>query len=180
MVWQTATHGALVHGAVSGLYRNRYRDGGYLMLTLLGSVLGFATSFAPRIFEHFQDKADRAHELAMVDRQMEQMRLGSELKLQEINVQADIAETRAIYRHDATMKNDGWVGGLRASVRPVVTYLLLGLLIAIKSVGLYALVVLEGMMVSEALPQIWDDQTGAVWAAVVSFWFGARSMTRSK
>ena len=36
--------------------------------------------------------------------------LGSELKLQEINVQADIAEAQAISRHDAIMKNDGWVG----------------------------------------------------------------------
>lgn len=150
------------------------------MLTLLGSVLGFATSFAPKIFEHFQAKADRSHELAMVDRQMEQMRLGSALKLQEINVQADIAETKAIYRHDSTMKNDGWVGSLRASVRPVVTYLLIGLLIVIKSVGLYALVVLEGVMVTEALPQIWDEQTAAIWAAVISFWFGSRSMARVK
>lgn len=150
------------------------------MLTLIGSVLGFATSFAPKIFEHFEEKADRAHELAMVDRQMEQMRLGSELKLQEINVQADISETKAIYRHDGKMKNDGWVGGLRASVRPVVTYLLLGLLIAVKATGMYALIALEGVMVSAALPQIWDDQTGAVWAAVISFWFGSRSLARRK
>lgn len=150
------------------------------MLTLIGSVLGFATSFAPKIFEHFEEKADRAHELAMVDRQMEQMRLGSELKLQEINVQADISETKAIYRHDGQMKNDGWVGALRASVRPLVTYLLLGLLIAVKGAGLYALIVLEGVMVSTALPQIWDDQTAAVWAAVISFWFGSRSMARRK
>ena len=56
----------------------------------------------------------------------------------------------------------------------------LGLLIVIKSVGLYALVVLEGVMVTEALPQIWDEQTAAIWAAVISFWFGSRSMARLK
>ena len=52
------------------------------MLTLLGSLLGFAGSFAPKIFDYFQERADRAHELAMIDRQMEQMKLGSQLKLE--------------------------------------------------------------------------------------------------
>lgn len=148
------------------------------MLTLLGSVLGFATSFAPKIFEHFEARADRAHELAMIDRQMEQMRLGSDLRLNEINVQADVEEGRALYRHDSKLKNDGAIGALRASVRPVVTYLMLGLFITVKGAGLYALIAIEGMMVAQALPTVWDDQTGAVWAAIISFWFGSRALNR--
>ena len=64
------------------------------MLTLLGSLLGFGSSLLPKVFEFFQERADRAHELAIIDRQMEQMKLGSALKLEEINAKADIAETK--------------------------------------------------------------------------------------
>ena len=75
----------------------------------------------PKIFEFIQDRADRAHELAIIDRQMEQMKLGSALKLEEINAKADIAETKAIYKHDSSIKPATWVENLRGSVRPIVT-----------------------------------------------------------
>ena len=148
------------------------------MLTLLGSLLGFATSFAPKIFDCFQERADRAHELAMIDRQMEQMRLGGELRLQEINAQADIAQAKAIYRHDSSIKSATWVDNLRGSVRPIITYLLVVTFIAIKGAGLYALIVIEGIAIYQALPAIGDDQFNAMLAAVISFWFGSRAMNR--
>ena len=148
------------------------------MLTLLGSLLGFATSFAPKIFDFFQERADRAHELAMIDRQMEQMKLGGELRLQEINAQADIAQAKAIYRHDSSIKAATWVDNLRGSVRPIITYLLVVTFIAIKGAGLYALIAIEGMAIYQALPAIGDDQFNAMLAAVISFWFGSRAMNR--
>ena len=148
------------------------------MLTLLGSLLGFATSFAPKIFDFFQERADRAHELAMIDRQMEQMRLGGELRLQEINAQADIAQAKAIYRHDSSIKSATWVDNLRGSVRPIITYLLVVTFIAIKGAGLYALIAIEGMAIYQALPAIGDDQFNAMLAALISFWFGRRAMNR--
>ena len=73
------------------------------MLTLLGSLLGFATSAIPDIMSLFRERADRAHELAVLDRQMEQMRLGHNQRLEEIEVQGDIAESQALYKHDAEL-----------------------------------------------------------------------------
>ena len=37
------------------------------MFTLIGSALGFATSFLPKIMDYFQSKADNAHELKMLE-----------------------------------------------------------------------------------------------------------------
>ena len=37
------------------------------MLTLLGSLLGFATSAIPDIMSLFRERADRKHELAVLD-----------------------------------------------------------------------------------------------------------------
>ena len=66
------------------------------MLTLLGSLLGFVTSAFPDLLGLFRDWQDRKHELAILDRQMEQMALGHQQRLEEIEVQADIAESKAL------------------------------------------------------------------------------------
>ena len=148
------------------------------MLTILGSLLGFGSSMLPKLFEFIQDRADRAHELAIIDRQMEQMKLGSSLKLEEINAKADIAETKAIYKHDASIKPATWVDNLRGSVRPIVTYLLLLTFIGIQAAGFYMLVNVEGAAVYEAIMAINSENFQAMLAAVISFWFGSRAMNR--
>ena len=92
------------------------------MLTLLGSLLGFLSSTFPDLLKLWQDRADRHHELAILDRQMEQMRLGHNQRLEAIGLEADIAESRALYQHDSQPSGVRWVDALRASVRPVITY----------------------------------------------------------
>lgn len=52
------------------------------MLTLLGSLLGFISSAFPDLLKILQDKQDRAHELQILDRQMEQMRFGHNQRLE--------------------------------------------------------------------------------------------------
>jgi hypothetical protein len=49
-----------------------------IMLTLLGSLLGFFSSTFPDLLKLWQDRADRQHELDILDRQMEQMRFGAQ------------------------------------------------------------------------------------------------------
>jgi len=148
------------------------------MLTLLGSLLGFITSAFPELIGLFRDWQDRKHELAILDRQMEQMKLGHQQRLEEISVEADIAESKALYRHDAQPSGVKWVDGLRASVRPVITYAFFMLFAAVKGSGLYILIAVEGLVLAEALPRIWDDETAALFGAVVSFWFGSRSLAK--
>jgi len=148
------------------------------MLTILGSLLGFGSSMLPKVFEFFQERADRAHELAIIDRQMEQMKLGSALKLEEINAKADIAETKAIYKHDSSIRAATWVDNLRGSVRPIVTYMLLLTFIGIQAAGFYMLVAIEGAAVYEAIMAINSENFQAILAAVISFWFGSRALNR--
>ena len=148
------------------------------MLTLLGSLLGFATSAIPDIMSLFRERADRKHELAVLDRQMEQMRLGHNQRLEEIEVQGDIAESQALYKHDAALGGGGWVDGLRASVRPLITYAFFILFAAVKGSGLYLLIAVEGLLIADALPRIWDPETQALFAAVMSFWFGNRTLSK--
>ena len=147
------------------------------MLTLLGSLLGFVTSAFPDLLGLFRDWQDRKHELAILDRQMEQMTLGHQQRLEEIEVQADIAESKALYRHDKPV-GVAWVDSLRASVRPIITYAFFLLFASVKGSALYVLIAVEGLLLAEALPRIWDPETQALFAAVMSFWFGQRALSK--
>jgi hypothetical protein len=153
------------------------------MITLVGSLLGFATSFFPDIMKFFREKADRAHELAIMDKQAEIMKLGHVQRLEEINVQADITESQALYQ-SARRQLTGvkWVDAamelLNSSVRPVITYAFFTLFAAVKGSALYLLIMVEGVLLHQALPQIWDSETQGLFAAVLSFWFGSRSVNK--
>ncbi|SMG63307.1 conserved hypothetical protein [methanotrophic bacterial endosymbiont of Bathymodiolus sp.] len=109
------------------------------MLTLLGSLLGFISSAFPDLLKIWQDKQDRKHELQILDRQMEQMRLGHNQRLEEISVNADINESLALLKYDSQPSGIKWVDGLRSSVRPVLTYAFFLLFTAIKICALYVL-----------------------------------------
>ena len=147
------------------------------MLTLLGSLLGFVTSAFPDLLGLFRDHQDRNHELAILDRQMEQMKLGHQQRLEEVEIQADIAESKALHRHDKPV-GVAWVDALRATVRPVITYAFFMLFASVKGSALYVLIAIEGLLLTEALPRIWDPETQALFAAVMSFWFGSRALTK--
>jgi len=150
------------------------------MLTLFGSLLGFISSAFPDLIRLWQDHQDRKHELAILDRQMEQMRLGHAQRLEEIAVEADIAESKALYRHDSKPSGVKWVDGLRASVRPVITYVFFLLFATVKAAALYVLVNEQGLSIIQALPQIWDPETQTLFAAVMSFWFGQRALAKAR
>lgn len=146
------------------------------MLTLLGSLLGFTSSAFPDLLKLWQNKQDRKHDLQILDREMEQMRLGHTQRLEF----AVDDEREALLKHDSLPSGVKWVDGLRASVRPVITYAFFALFTAIKCCALYVLVVDQGVDLVTALPQIWDPETQAMFSVVMSFWFGQRALSRAR
>ena len=146
------------------------------MLTLLGSLLGFLGSAFPQILKLFQEAHDRRHELAILDKQLEQQRQGHEQRLEEIRNDGEIKQSLALYQHDSQPAGYKWVEALRASVRPVLTYAFFLLFAAVKIAGLYTMVSFDGMSLAVALPLIWDAETQALFAAIMTFWFGQRAM----
>ena len=145
------------------------------MLTLLGSLLGFLGSAFPQILKLFQEAHDRRHELAILNLQMEQQRQGHQQRLEEIQSDGEIKQSLALYQHDSQPAGYKWVEALRASVRPVLTYAFFLLFAAVKISGLYTMVGLDEMSLGVALPLIWDAETQALFAAIMTFWFGQRA-----
>jgi hypothetical protein len=147
------------------------------MMTLLGSLLGFGTSFLPEILNYFKAGQEHKHNLERMQLEMDLMARRSELKLQELDKQAEIKETEGLYKHDS-IDAGGFVNALRGSVRPVITYAFFGLFVAIKTVAVMTLMNEQGADLAGALNVIWDDNTAGLFAAIMSFWFGNRAVSK--
>ena len=105
----------------------------------------------------------------------------SSLKLQELDAEADIAETKGLYAPDTALAaRGGWVVGLQASVRPVVPYLFMGAFLAVKGGMVYSLIFMQGVDWTSAIDVTWDAETQALISAIMSFWFGNMAMAKAR
>jgi len=146
------------------------------MITLLGSLLGFGTSFLPEVLNFFKAGQEHKHKLQSMQLEMDMMQKRSELRVTLLDKQADIKEAEGLYKHDSI--DAGWfINGLRGSVRPVITYCFFGLFVAIKVTALIALMQ-SGNDLGTSLNFIWDDATAGLFAAIMSFWFGNRAVSK--
>lgn len=174
------------------------------MLTLLSTLLSFLMGGLPKLLDFFQDRADKAHELALASMQTERelalKKAGLEsqehieaIHLDEIKVQAEVAtqqanvamvnaklqERQALYAHDVEISKGAsqWVINARAMVRPVLTYGMFLLLVFVDIAGfLYAWH--SNVPFSECLDQLWDNDTQLIWASIVAFWFGSQAFEK--
>lgn len=150
------------------------------MISLLGTLLGFGTSIVPEILGYFKQSQVNKQELAMLEAKAKYAEQLSTLKVQELDAQAEIEETKGLYAHDRSIDAGGFVNGLRGSVRPVLTYAFFALFATCKGVTLYAMVNTHGMDLSVGLLEIWDGETQAIFSAIIAFWFGNRAMSKAR
>ena len=115
------------------------------MISLLGTLLGCGTSIVPEILGYFKQAQVNKQELAMLEAKAKYAEQLSTLKVQELDAQAEIEETKGLYSHDRSIDAGGFVNALRGSVRPVLTYAFFSLFATIKGVTLYAMVSTSGM-----------------------------------
>ena len=147
------------------------------MMTIIGSLLGFGTSFLPEVLNYFKRGQEQKYELQRMQMEMELMAKRSELNIAELDKEAEIKETEGLYKHD-NVDAGGFINALRGSVRPIITYAFFGLFVAIKVTALISLMNQTGVSLNMALNTIWDDQTAGLFAAIMSFWFGNRAVSK--
>lgn len=147
------------------------------MMSLLGSVLGFGSSFLPEVLNFFKQNQAHKHNMERMQLETELLEKKSALRLEELDKTAEIEETKGLYEHDRTIDAGGVINALRGSVRPVITYFFFLMFVATEIVIM--LKVLESgndwMMAVELL---WTEETQGLFAAVMSFWFGSRAVSK--
>ena len=150
------------------------------MITFIGALLGFFSSAFPELLKVYRDQKDRIHELRILDRQMQMIQQGHHYRLEEINSQIDGDVERALYNH-AKPTGVRWVDALAGTVRPIITYAFFILYAALKyAQWSVAEAALGGSHWSEAFLNIWHLEDQALFATVVSFWFGQRMLQKMR
>lgn len=145
------------------------------MLTLLGSLLGFLSAGLPKLFEFFQQKQDNQLKMQMLQAQIEARKSNQEFDLRMFHEKKDFDEQKILIEHDIAMK-DNW---LSSSVRPIITYLFFFIFAAVK-ISMIWHAISTGTDFYSAMQMTWDEETQAIFAAIISFWFGSRAMQKNK
>jgi hypothetical protein len=152
--------------------------------------MGFAAGGLPKVLDFVQDRGDKKHELAMMaanrEREIALAREGfiaqarvEEIKTEQIEMQTQAQEKLAMWKHDMKIGEGGstWVINLRASVRPVVTYIFVLLLVVVDVAGIWY-AYSTGVAFAEAMDMVFSDDEMAILAAIISFWFGSQAFQK--
>jgi|TARA_R100001530_G_scaffold5778_1_gene7030 hypothetical protein len=143
------------------------------MISLIGSLLGFASGVVPEIVGYFRKQQDHEFELELYAAKAKYAEALTANKLKELDLKAEIQELKSLYKHDQTLKTDnGFISALRASVRPVITYFFFFTFVGVE------LSVIFNLVEPALIDKIWSDNTAGLFAAVLSFWFGSRAMSK--
>ena len=106
------------------------------MLTLLGSLIGFGSSFLPKILSFIETREQNKQEIRLMEKQAELTRITAEFERDKAQVQALSAEPVALYQADAaeaaSLEKGSWISAYRASVRPSIAYIFLLLALRLK------------------------------------------------
>jgi len=148
-----------------------------MLLTLLSSLFGVASGVLPNIVKLMEVKQDHQHEIELTKLKMEAASKGLELTAISEGAKADAAEGESVRQHDTAINSSGFMEGFRASIRPVITYCFFFLFCGVK-IATATFMFDKGYNAIEIANAVWDQNTMAIFAAIIGFWFGSRAMTR--
>lgn len=160
------------------------------MMTLLTTLVSFLAGGVPKLLSAWQDRQDKKHELALLqmqkERELEMLARGyaaqaqiEEIKTEQIAIQAAAEERVALYAHDMKIGEGAsqWVINLRASVRPIVTYLFVLLLIIVDVAGIWYAYT-KGVEFAVAMENVFSDDEMIILSSIIAFWFGTQSFSK--
>ena len=148
-------------------------------LAALPTILGALAGMVPAIVQLFTLKATHAHQLAMAQEQRQAAKEGFALQIDLADSQADIRQADHIYGFASGASGNRFVDALAIFVRPYITLVFFHLWILIE-VCLVIYGINSGYDLSQLAKLVWDDNTAAIFGAIMGFWFGDRMLKRGQ
>ena len=145
------------------------------MITLVASIVGFLGSIFPEIIKIFRDKQDKTHELEILDRQIQFATLKLSGSLQEIEIERNLQEYNALY--NTYTSGIHIIDSINGLVRPLLAYSFFIMYVFVKFTQYKHITNNNGLLV-EYLNILWNTDDQAIFAGMVSFYFGQRTFTR--
>lgn len=155
------------------------------MSVIVSTILGAITSVLPEALRIWGRKQELDHERALFDLRIKEFAAKSEYQMGVEEVRADAIEGKSLRDHDSKLDGGYFINRLRASVRPVITYLFFGTFLFVKAVGIY--LIFQGNSNDYiSLAYAWDSIYGVIWGpdeqalfgAIIGFWFGSRAIEK--
>jgi len=153
---------------------------------LLGSIFGGLFRLAPEVLKWMDKKNEREHELNMFKFQCDLEAQRGQQKLAEIGAQREAAiDTGVMNAFQSAIEQQtemvkaagGWVASLSASVRPVVTYWILGLWSFIH-VWLSYNAWVSGMPPLDVFKVMMSADFAALVSGTLNYWFLDRTLAK--
>lgn len=153
---------------------------------IFGSLIGGVFRLVPEVLKHADKKNERSHELQMFARQCELEAQRGAQKMQEIGAQRELAvdtgvvdALKAAIDQQARMAESakGWVAAMSASVRPIVTYWILGLWSVVHlwfAIGSYS----SGVPIMDAFKEMMTPDFAALVSGTLNYWFLDRTLSK--
>lgn len=154
------------------------------MFTILGGLLGGIFRLAPELMRWMDKKDERAHELAMLDKEMAFARVKAEQTMHIVDAQVDQAQLdsigKALDSQAAMAVAAGkFVAGVSALVRPLVTFWVVLLWSGVKIASMLQAYDTKGEW-KDMLLTSWGEQDMAILSMILCFWFVGRSIEKQK
>ena len=147
------------------------------MLSLLSPLIGIFGSLLPSVVRIFERKQELKYEIELAKIKLDAAIRAAEANIKLEEIKADVAEGQSIRDHDKSVDGGKFINALRASIRPVVTYLFFFLFVAVKVSAAYVMLA-NGQSVPEMLKAVWDSETMALFSTIMAFWFGSRVLEK--
>jgi len=153
---------------------------------LLGSIFGGLFRMAPEVLKWLDKKNERSHELNMFKFQCDLEAQRGQQKLAEIGAQREAAidvgvmnafQSAIEQQTEMVKAAGGWVASLSASVRPVVTYWILGLWSFIH-VWLSYNAWVSGMPPLDVFKVMMSADFAALVSGTLNYWFLDRTLAK--
>lgn len=166
------------------------------MLSLLSTLGGLLISGLPKLLDFFQNKADQAHELRMMqvqtERELQMAAAGfaaqarmEEIRTEQVMLETDARMTEAALKHDEKVleKSSRWVANYVGTVRPTVTYIFVFELVAINAFMAWYLwnhpQLIQSMDdIIQYADLIFSADEMAILGGITGYWFGSRGWAK--
>lgn len=151
-------------------------------LTVASGGLGGLLRLAPEIMKGFDRKHERAHELAMMQVEIQIVEKRLEHEMRKVDAAMTMAEmdaiSQAVKEQGQTARAAGkFVAMISALVRPMVTYWYVFLYSAVKIVSM-RMAINDGGYWQDVLVESWTTEDMSMLMMILSFWFVGRSIDR--
>lgn len=147
------------------------------LLSILSPLLGIIGSLLPNIVRIFEKREENKHEIELTKLRMDAATLQAEQALDLEAIKGIVSEGQSVRSHDAAIDGGRFLNALRASIRPVVTYLFFLTFVIIKLIVLTTMIS-TGSDASTIITTVWDTETMALFGTIMAFWFGSRILEK--